>query len=385
MKLFFITDARFFQTPDGKLYAGEFSFSDILWERYIPEFDEIYVVGRVFHVDKFNNSKHLVSNVKVLPIAPFESTLTFLKNRNRINASVKNYFQKYAPDAVIVRGAGSLGYLVSKFCVDRKIPYGIEVIGDPYDVFAKGVIKHPLRPLFRYLFAQYQKKAVYYAKSVIYVTREKLQKRYPSNNTAYVTYASDVLLDEFLTKTKDYPLKQPIKLISIGSLEQMYKAPDIVLRAVSKLVKGGVVLQLDWLGHGKFMGEMKALAVDLGISSNVRFLGSVSANEVVQYLDQSAIFLLVSRTEGLPRAMVEAMARALPCIGTRVGGIPELVHPNLLVDVEDVDSLVDKVKLILSSEVKYTEFSDYSIQMASEFEFSVLENRRNLFFKSLKK
>ncbi|MDM1047940.1 glycosyltransferase [Sphingobacterium hotanense] len=385
MRLFFVTDARFFQTPDTKIYAGEFSFSNILWNRYIPEFEEVYVVGRVFQVKDFENSAHIVSNVTVLPVPSFDSPLSFLKSRNKIKTIIRDYFQNYSPNAVIIRGAWSLGFEVAKFCIEKNIPYGIEVIGDPHDVFAKGVIKHPLRPLLKYLFTKFQKKAVYHASSVIYVTRETLQRRYPSNKRAFTTHASDVIINEFLTEIKTYPYQKSIKLISVGSLEQMYKAPDIVLHAVKKLISQGVDVQLDWLGHGKFMDEMINLANVLGISNNVRFVGSVSSNDVVHYLDNSDVFLLVSRTEGLPRALIEAMARALPSIGTRVGGIPELIHPDLLIEVEDVEALVDRIKLVISSKHNYSRFSEYSISTASDFDPSELSERRNLFFKSLKK
>lgn len=385
MKLFFITDARFFQTSDGKFYAGEFSFSNILWERYLSEFEEVYVIGRVFQVDNFENLNHLVSNVIILPIISFDSPLSYLLNKRTISQNIKKYFQKHTPDAVIIRGAGSLGYHVAKFCIKRKMAYGIEIIGDPYDVFAKGVIKHPLRPILRYLFTKFQKEAVYNAQSVIYVTKHTLQKRYPANDKAFSTFASDVFIENRINSVKKYPQNKTIKLLCIGSLEQMYKAPDIVLKAVSKLIKEGKDVQLTWLGHGKFREEMISLAESFQIDSNVNFLGSVSGKEVIDYLDKSDVFLLVSRTEGLPRAIVEAMARAVPCIGSNVGGIPELIHPDLLVQVENEDDLSDKIELVMSSEAAYSKYSEYSIQRASEFDFSTLENRRKLFFKSVKK
>ncbi|MDN3709011.1 glycosyltransferase family 4 protein [Myroides ceti] len=220
---------------------------------------------------------------------------------------------------------------------------------------------------------------------MIYVTKHTLQKRYPANDKAFSTFASDVFIENRINSVKKYPQNKTIKLLCIGSLEQMYKAPDIVLKAVSKLIKEGKDVQLTWLGHGKFREEMISLAESFQIDSNVNFLGSVSGKEVIDYLDKSDVFLLVSRTEGLPRAIVEAMARAVPCIGSNVGGIPELIHADLLVQVENEDDLSDKIELVMSSEAAYSKYSEYSIQRASEFDFSTLENRRKLFFKSVKK
>lgn len=381
--LFFVTEARFFQTPDGKFYAGEFSFSNILWERYIKQFSKVYVVGRVFKVDSFNNENHLVSNVTILPIVPFNSASYFLVNKFKIKTQIDNYFNKYKPQALIIRGAGSLGYLTANYCIARNISYGIEVVGDPYDVFAPGVIKHPLRFLFRRLFTYYQKKAVKNAFSVIYVTKDKLQQRYPCNENAFQTYASDVVINELVQKSKVLEAKDVYKIISVGSLEQMYKGPDILLRAIKVLIDNDIKVTLTWLGHGKFLEDMVQLSIQLGVEKYVDFKGSVDAITLIKFLDESDIFVLASRTEGLPRAIVEAMSRALPCVGSDVGGIPELVSEDLLFNSENSLELALRIKSLILEPIFYEISSRYSLQKASEFSPDILEERRLSFFKSI--
>lgn len=382
-ELFFITDARFLQTPDGKIYSGEFSFSNILWERYIKCFSKVYVIGRVFNIDSFDNENHLVSNVTILPITPFETATSFLKNKIKIKTQVDNYFNKYEPQAVIIRGAGSLGYLATKYCTAKNISYGIEVIGDPYDVFAPGVIKHPLRFLFRRLFTYYQKEAVKNALSVIYVTKDKLQQRYPSNKNAFQTYASDVVINHCVSKPKLLERSNAFNIICVGALDQMYKGPDVLIKALKILKEKKLSTHAIWLGKGSYMQAMIELAQQLGVQDCIEFKGSVDAHALIEYLDQSDVFVMASRTEGLPRAIVEAMSRALPCIGSNVGGIPELIHPDLIFTSENEKDLAEKVISLAINAEDYNMYSEYSLKTAKEFAPELLASRRNQFFKSL--
>lgn len=384
MKLFFFTDARFHQTADGKIYAGEYSYSDILWKRYTAQFSKVYVIARLFQEQSFLKCENQVTGVTILAIEAFESPSKFLFIKKSICNTIDRYFKLYQPDAVILRGAGSIGYLGAKYCIKKRISYGIEVVGDPYDVYAPGVVKHPLRFLLRKLFTYYQKKAVAKAQSVIYVTAATLQQRYPASKTAFSTYASDVVISQRVNKLKNYNQSSRFRIVSIGALEQLYKAPDIVLRSIKKLKDEGMLVDLIWLGKGKFLDEMQFLANELGVAELVSFKGSVSADEVIKYLDNADAFVLVSRTEGLPRAIVEAMARALPCIGSNVGGIPELIHPQLLVEVENSDQLATKIRELMYDANLYKEMSSYSLKIVESFQPAVLEKRRNEFFNELK-
>ena len=62
---------------------------------------------------------------------------------------------------------------------------------------------------------------------------------------------------------------------------------------------------------------------------------------VTEQLDAADVFVLPSRQEGLPRAMIEAMARSLPCVGSDVGGISELI-PDWVVPPNDPQALALK-------------------------------------------
>ena len=124
----------------------------------------------------------------------------------------------------------------------------------------------------------------------------------------------------------------------VGSFEQMYKAPDVLLDAFCRCISLGLDLQLVLVGDGRHRQSLKSRARRFNLGDRIQFLGWLPAGEAVRHeLDRADVFVLPSRVEGLPRAMVEAMARGLPCIGSRVGGIPELLHPEDMVPPGDTD------------------------------------------------
>ena len=63
-------------------------------------------------------------------------------------------------------------------------------------------------------------------------------------------------------------------------------------------------------------------------------------------LTDSDIYIQPSLQEGLPRAVVEAMSTALPCIGFNTGGIPELLEPEYIVKLKNVDGIVQRIKIL---------------------------------------
>jgi glycosyltransferase involved in cell wall biosynthesis len=88
---------------------------------------------------------------------------------------------------------------------------------------------------------------------------------------------------------------------------------------------------------------------------------------------------MASRTEGLPRALLEAMARGLACVGTTVGGIPELLKPDALVPPEDAPKLADKIQQFLSDPALMTEMASENLVKAQEYHMAKLERRLHRF------
>lgn len=386
MKIVFVTEARFIKDKHGNIY-GDTSFNKILWDRYLAVFSHVYIMARVKYDEEFiGKESNLSSAEKVtfieLPyfVGPFQYLKVKSKLTTLITEKIETLEAKY-----LCRVPGNISNLVIKNLINKNIHYGVEVVGDPWEVFAPGTIKHPLRSYLRWKGYFDLKFNVQKAKAVLYVTKETLQKRYPSGKGVFSTNASNVKIkDEYIAKyPKQHLFKEEYKLLSIGSLEQMYKSPDVLIKTIKKLNDNGVNCRLIWLGDGVFRTQMEFLCKKINISHKVEFKGNVNAGQVRKYLAESDVFILASRTEGLPRAIVEAMSSGLPCIGTNVGGIPEILNEEVLVPKNNSKALFEKIRKIITVPDFYNEQAKINLENAHLYKESVLKSKRNTFYNFL--
>ena len=129
-----------------------------------------------------------------------------------------------------------------------------------------------------------------------------------------------------------------------------------------------------------------AVARRLGLGESVRFLGAVPPGPPVeQFLDGIDLFVLVSHTEGLPRALVEAMARGCPAIGSHVGGIPELLEPEDLVRPGDFEQLAAKIMEVLREPGRLCSMAGRNHSKAHYFSPEQLQATRREFFEEVRR
>jgi glycosyltransferase involved in cell wall biosynthesis len=108
----------------------------------------------------------------------------------------------------------------------------------------------------------------------------------------------------------------------VGRLNEVKDLPTL-LRAFSMLpVATNQRVHLYIVGDGQERGRLEIQSVELGLRERVSFLGA--RDGIAALLAAGDGFVMSSRTEGLPVALLEAMAAGLPCVATAVGGIPQL-------------------------------------------------------------
>ena len=136
-------------------------------------------------------------------------------------------------------------------------------------------------------------------------------------------------------------------ILSVGRIVHQ-KGLDLAMHALSGLK------DLDWewriAGDGPQLALLQSLAEKLGIGNRVHFLGWQSHELLVAHYGWSNLFLFPSRHEGMPNAVLEAMASGLPVIATRISGSEELVvdgETGILVPSEDVDSLREAIRAMI--------------------------------------
>lgn len=136
---------------------------------------------------------------------------------------------------------------------------------------------------------------------------------------------------------------RPIRLLSVGRLVPA-KAHDVLLQALAQLKNAGVDALLSVVGGGPDEETLRRQAKSLGVSENVTWHGAQPDSFVRSELRHADLFVLPSRAEGLPVALMEAMASGVPVVTTRIFGIPELVvheEGGLLVPPDDADALAE--------------------------------------------
>jgi glycosyltransferase involved in cell wall biosynthesis len=127
------------------------------------------------------------------------------------------------------------------------------------------------------------------------------------------------------------------------------KGFDLLIRAVDRLGRAGLDLELLILGDGDEGPRLRGLADELGCGDRVRLLGY--RGDVKQLYQALDVFVLSSRREGLPNVLLEAMALEVPVLATRIAGVPRLIDNGvngLLVSPESVDELVQSLGRLLS-------------------------------------
>jgi len=105
-------------------------------------------------------------------------------------------------------------------------------------------------------------------------------------------------------------------------------------------------VRLVFAGHGPLDEPIRSRALQLGLNSQVVVTGQLSHEEVARWIASADVVAHPSVNEGLPNAIVEAMACCRPVVATRVGGIPELLKhesTGLLVDAGDFDRLASEI------------------------------------------
>jgi len=165
----------------------------------------------------------------------------------------------------------------------------------------------------------------------------------------------------------------------------MYKAPDVAINAIVLLRQRGIDVRLSILGDGKYRADLERMSSDRAVQEYVQFHGVVPSREVRAHLDETDLFIIPSRTEGLPRALIEAMARAVPSIGSTAGGIPELLDAVDLVPPGEVGTLADAIQGILSDPARMMRMSARNLVKARSYKESILRRRRVTFYQAVER
>lgn len=156
-------------------------------------------------------------------------------------------------------------------------------------------------------------------------------------------------------------------ITSMGRLEHQ-KAHDVMIKSCAPVLKKHPEYKLVIYGEGSLRPYLEDLINKLNMQSNV-FLPGNTENAVLE-VAKSQVFLLTSRFEGMPNALMEAMACGVPSISTDCDmGPAELIENGVngyLVPVDDVDAITQKLELLIDDESLRKQISNNSRKIVEE-------------------
>ncbi len=143
-------------------------------------------------------------------------------------------------------------------------------------------------------------------------------------------------------------------ILFVGTLSP-HKGPDILIKAMSEIVKEVPDVKLVFVGHGGMREELEMLSKKLGVEKNVEFAGFVEESMKPLYYRAADVFCLpsVMKHEIFGIVNLEAMACSVPVVASKIGGVPDVVKDGengLLVLPGDSGSLADAIIYLLENE-----------------------------------
>ncbi len=386
---------RFLGTPDGAVWTDG-TYPRPFWDRYLAAFDAVTVLARVRRVDRPAPEWRRVDDsvVRVHALPDYQGPRQYLQRRSSILRAIREAVMQDA--AFILRVPGQIGTIAASMLAERGCVFSLEVVGDPWDGFAPAASRHPLRAFFRWGFSSALRRQCAQAANVLYVTQGYLQQRYPTRvacdgkDAPMSVGVSDAELSEsaFVASSGRRPAadspKRPLRLASTGTMSQPYKGFNDLIAAVAICRSEKIDLELTLIGDGPLRRQFEQQARSLGVDEHVRFVGQLPAGQAVRdELDRADIYVQPSLVEGLPRALVEAMARGCPCIATMVGGVPELLPAECLVAPRRPAQLAAAIKALACDPERLREAGARNVEVARTFSEKVLAPRRLAFHRAV--
>lgn len=383
-RLLFIHDHRFIVHEGGVYSEGKLGYR--VFSRYAAISAKVLVLARKRYsesvdVGSLEKSSGERIDFQFLLGEGWKASLSryFFRNLRSIYKSVA------LSDAVILRVPSVLSILTMPLVFMRGRPYFVEVVGDPrsatYSALGGGV-RGAIVSSFMAVATAW---IVRHSRATIYVTSDFLQSKYPSyghcsfaSNVEVLMPAKDVL-EKRLKRLERKNFEQTLVLGIIASYSNDYKGVDVLIRALVIMQDPLPGLRLKVVGSGN-SAPLLDLADQLGLRGSIEFVGILSRGEILKFLDDIDLYCQPSRSEGLPRALVEAMSRGCPAVGTRVGGIPELLQEEVLVDSEDYKALAQVILDFSRSVDLRRSASIRNFEVAMGYDAEKLEARRSEFW-----
>lgn len=336
---------------------------------YRISISDITVLVRCIKADKHENDWLRIDGegVSVWPVPEYKSivkTFLFLPGiAARVLRGIKHC------DRYMVRLPGPTGLFVALLLWLKGKKYAVEFVGHASESFIETRKRLRFRRFYGRLFEAAIKFFVHRAHCVAHRS-QYLRKLYPNKCAEKEWVFSGVQLDGVVSRPRgaEFFSAAPFKVISVGRLQDE-KGHKILLEGFRMVCeRSGLPVELHLVGDGPEYPQLEEEAVRLGIGHLVHFYGRVQRGpKLFSLLDEAHLFVLPSLTEGMPRSLIEAMARGLPGLGSAVGGIPELLREECLFPPGDAKAIAEKILSLVGKPEKLAALSKENFEQSKHY------------------
>lgn len=379
MNLTFVHDGPLFYDEEGKYY--EFAYHELL-ERYSYLADDITFMMRTKPINGNRKFTPVPKEIHVVSVPNFKSPKLYLTDRKKAEAIVRSQMEK--SDIVVLRTQSSIAQMALKYIRKLNKPYIVESVGCSWDSYWNhGLLGKAVAP---YMYLK-TRSAIAGADYVYYVTTKFLQKRYPTHgktvccSNVVLDQLEDSTLEKRLIRISEFDPKKKLVLGTAAALDTRYKGQEYVIHTMKDLIDKGYDVEYHLAGGmtgAKPNTFLKNLAEKCGVSDRVVFCGSLASNQMADYYDSIDIYVQPSKQEGLPRAVIEAMSRGCPVIGTNIAGIPELVQEPFLFKKGSKAELIKALEKMMQCNL--SEIAAQNFNKARAYERDKLRCKREQFY-----
>jgi glycosyltransferase involved in cell wall biosynthesis len=361
------------------------SHYDLFGRRYTAVFKNVFLVCRVNNREEPDGLPVTGPGVCVIELPPIRGWSQLLFG---LPALLRALLAIPRDAAVILRVPGWVPSIAFPILLLRRIPFGVEVMADAYQLFAPGAYRRSGRAIYRAFLTQLQRWQCRFATASAYVTARALQECYPPAvgrvTVSYTTLELPPSAIAAAPRTPESFRKARPVIVNVAQMQKHLKGQDVIIKAMGELKKRGRQCELWLVGDGDTRQEFETLVSQLGLTDTVKFLGRVRGGaEVFNILDRSDLFVLPSIQEGLPRAVIEAMARGLPCFASDLPGNRELLLGDYIIPSRDPVAWADRLETSFLNPAQLSEASRRNIALAERYVITTVEPIRNGFYRTL--
>ncbi len=347
--------------------GGVAKISTFLANSSIKHFKSVYILP-LYDINKNDKLDNKVNFLYLKNKYYFRKKSSKLSNNLKLLFSIRNVVKNVNPDLVCTLGSDtSIRYMLST--IYKNIPVVSSERGDPREL--------------NYMWSKLTEYAYKKADCVVYQT-PVIQKLHEN-----IAKASVVIANPWFNVDKEIKIAHERKktIVSVGrlALEKDYKT---LIKAFSIILNENQDYKLIIYGEGPLRSELEQQINDLGLKAKVLLPGHIT--NVNEHIYDASVFVLSSKYEGMPNALIEALALGLPTVATncRSGG-PAFLTDNgrrgILVPVNDAQAIADAIKMIINNKALSEELSFKALEIQNELNPSNIEEKWMSVFSSIMK